>query len=235
MTENIKEKIRKLLTLASSTNNPGEADVAFTKAQILMDTYRIEMSDIEEKKQEPYIKDMDNPILFGKRIARWKMSLAVVLATYNNCYPVTYQGYFGHKLILFGRQDDIEHVRWIFGYCIIQLNTYSSVGCLGHDRSFKNSWLNGAVAGIRSKLQEGRRLAAEQTAGQTGGASMGLVKLNDEFEKVKQFAHSLDSISEAKAQRTSYDSEAYNSGFKTGKNVNVSGRPNANVRGTLGG
>jgi hypothetical protein len=230
MTESIKEKIRKLLTLASSTNNPGEADVAFTKAQLLMDLHRIERCDIEEEK-EPYIKEED-PIVEGKRIPRWKIDLGIVIATYNNCYAVLYKGFFGTRLILFGRKEDIEHVRWVFGYCVVQLNTYASVGCIGHDRSFKSSWLVGAVAGIRAKLAEGRRMAASQS----GDVNTGLVKLNDEFNKVKAFANSLDLITSSRAKTSSIDSNAYNSGFKTGKNVDIGQHKlKPNIRGTLGG
>lgn len=228
MQESIKDKIRKLLALAASTNSESESELAMTRAQRLMDLHRITQSEVDIAK-EPYIKCLD-PIITGKRIPNWKSILFNILARYNNCFAVMYKSIDGSQGLLFGRESDIDHVRFLFAYCVTQLNTASILGCIGETRTFRTSWFEGAVAGIKNKLDEGRKMAVQETG------QFGLVKIQDEFRKVEEFARSREMFSSSKSKARSHERDAYNSGFGVGKSVDLgSNKLNPKTRGALSG
>lgn len=228
MQDAIKDKIRKLLALAASTESESESDLAMTKAQQLMDLHRIAQKDIDKEKQ-PYIKCLD-PIVAAKRLPTWKAMLFNVLSRYNNCFAVMYKINGENQGILFGRESDIDHVRYLFAYCITQLNTASILGCLGESRTFRTSWFEGAVSGIRNKLEAGRQMAIRETG------EFGLVKIQDEYRKVEAFANSLERFQAAKAKSRFHDQNAYDSGFGVGKSVDLgSNKRNPKTRGALSG
>jgi hypothetical protein len=76
------EKIKKLFSLASSSN-VNEASIALAKAYQLLTQYNLSEKDInfENKKEEM----IDTPIVEGKKIRQWKISLIIEIATMNYC------------------------------------------------------------------------------------------------------------------------------------------------------
>lgn len=221
----VKERIKKLLMLASGGTS-AEAELAMMKAQELMDQHRVTMLDIElsQEKQEKIIKDTE-PLLSAGRIPGWKKSLAATLAQFNDCRLITYTGMGGHykdrrtDIMIYGKPSNIEYVRYLLSYLIVQLTRYAEILCMGEGHKYKDSWYNGAVSGIYNKISEGRISVTKNLP------STALVKFNDELKAVDDFiSQEVGKLRKAPKSNKSINSEAFYKGFSTGKSIDTGDR-----------
>ena len=227
--EAIKDKIKKLLQLASS-NNENEAALAMAMAQELMDKHNIAMAELSASEKvmlEDIIEDKE-PLFAAGRIPGWKSILANILARNNNCRLLTFRtGYRGKdretKLIIYGRPSDIDHVRYLLAYAITQLTRLSHIPCMGEGHRYKDSWYHGAVSGINEKLSESKQKVM------TTASSFAVNKYNDWGREVESFMHSLHKIKTGKSSNSKIDSEAYNKGKAAGRNVDLGGSKRVGV------
>jgi hypothetical protein len=232
-TETIKERIRKLLAMAASANE-NEAALAMGFAQELLIKYRLTEAELHDSiiiNNEPIIKD-EEPLFMAGRIPGWKSQLATMLATFNNCRLVKY-GYSpsadqkrGTKLIIFGRQTDIDNVRFLLGYAVVTLTNLSVFAIIGGGHSYAQSWFLGAVAGISEKLYEGKKRA------QVGFSKFTIIKVEHQLDDVDDFiSESVGKLRKGTGSNTKINSEAYNQGHKAGKSVDLNStyRPKATL------
>jgi len=223
MSEALKEKIRSLLALAASSNEH-EAALALAHAQRLMDINRITELDLIGKKEE--IIEDQTPLFTGGRIPGWKFRLACLIAEFNNCTTLKFKG--GRKpgnrqtdIIVFGRPSDIEHTHYILAFVVLQLNRIASIACLGEGHRYYDSWYNGAISGIQVELTKARNDAVFNNPNLTKTT---LVKFNALLEQVEKFMEDKYRVTYSKAKSIDVDMNAYNSGYKAGKNVDTSGQ-----------
>lgn len=233
MSDLIKDKIRKLLALAAS-DSVEEAELAMMKAQELMDRYNLnmaEMSQSEAVNVEPVLEDKD-PFHEAGRIRKWKTTLAHILATHNNCVILTFKSGSRYapksSIRIFGRQADIDNTRFLFAYALTQLTKLSVLPCIGSGIAYKDSWYTGAVAGIHEKLKEMKAKVKSEFS------SFAVVKYDSWLKETKDFMHSQYRTTTAPQTRKSLNSEAYNSGHKTGRDVDLGQKGRIGSKSTIG-
>ena len=223
MTEDsLKEKIKKLLALASSANE-NEAAAAMGMAQELLIRHKLTMADLPDNEvpHEEVIKDED-PLFAAGRIHQWKSQLANLFATYNNCRLVKYtgarmaDGKRGTKLVIFGRPSDIDIVRYLLAYSITTLTNFARIPCMDEGHSYKQSWFLGAVTGIQEKLRESKIRAQE------GASQFALVKVENQLKEVDSFIRgNVGKLRKGTGGNTKINYDAYQQGHKVGRNFDL--------------
>lgn len=232
--DSIKDKIKKLLALASSANE-NEAAAAMGMAQELLIRHKLSMADLPdgEAPEEDIIRD-DDPLFAAGRIHTWKAQLANLFATYNNCRLVKYShagvgAKRGTKLVIFGKPSDIDMVRYLLAYSITTLTNFAHIPCMDEGHSYKQSWFLGAVEGIKEKLREGKLRAQE------GASKFALVKVESQLREVDKFiADNVGKLRKGTGGNTKINANAYAQGHKAGRNLDLGDAKRLGKKDSLG-
>lgn len=165
----ILEKIRALRNLEQSSNL-NEAQAAARAAARLIEQHRIEEVELELAGEEPAeAVEIDPNRLFPcSRRQPWQGRLVQVLAKHHGCECwIESKWQDGQRqtcMRLVGRPSDTAIVRHLAAWLATELSRLCEREAKGQGRAFRNSWLHGAVTGIRVQLDELRREAPQTTA-----------------------------------------------------------------------
>lgn len=143
--EKVIDKIRKLLALATSSNE-NEAALAAAKAQDLLLKHNLDMARIEraaQAKPDPYMRvDEDE---YNR--ANWEIDLAVAVAHANLCkIVVTHPEYRKDVLAWMGKESNLEVAQFIFATLVQDLTRIAA-----------DKW--GVIFGIRKMIENNPDLA----------------------------------------------------------------------------
>lgn len=224
----IKEKIKKLLALAASSNK-NEAELAFAMAQKLMDEHRISEIELEisgEKLPEKIIQD-NVPLLEGM-IREWKLSLISVLAKFNNCKVVQFKNGRKTTVIGYGKPSDLDILRFIFTQATLTITNIAQFACMFKGKSYYDPWYRGCVSGIHSKLIESRKSAITEK-------SFALVKFENTLKEIDDFiAKNIGELTTAKPRNVK-NQQAFANGFNRGRNIDLENKDSLNnVQNSIG-
>lgn len=156
------DKVRKLLALATSPN-PHEAAVAAARAQVLIETHRLQAwMDADralEEDPDPIVDARDEPLTVGRRIRRWKTALAVVLGQANGC--VAYMLDCGQEsaIVLVGRGRDRAAVTELWGWLVQRIEWLSATHGAGKNKKWHKAFRLGVVDSVADRLSEGAAAA----------------------------------------------------------------------------
>jgi hypothetical protein len=209
--ERLTERIKKLLALATSSNE-NEAQAAMLKAQKLMMEHGLEMKDVEDIDFDE--KEISKTYTDDTMSASWKVKLMRVIAENFKC-EYYFSGRRGsNKGVFLGLKQDAEVAKMVFEYAIKKANA-------GADKCYDSYWLKGLPAkGVRGDYKIGfvdglESKFAEQRKANPGWALV-LVKdvaVTEEYSKMT-FTGSM----QARATQTAGNSAARQIGFNDGKN-----------------
>lgn len=179
---NIKDvitKIQKLLALSKS-DNANEAAVAAAQAQKLMDEYRISSMQLEAE-DDPMVKAV--PIYGDSRSRRstWKGKLACTIGLHNGVYTVWYGGI----LTLTGAESDILITKYLFDFCVREIESVTKKECAGLGKTYANSFKLGCVHTIGQKLRQDREVTQSESDSNANAmvlASNRLAKAKDMYD-----------------------------------------------------
>ena len=153
----ILEKVKKLLALATSSN-PHEAASAAAKAQELLSTYNLELSQVEtDHGGSGYGR---TTLEIGPR--KWRHELLHVIAANNFCQTLQ----SGKRAILIGERHNSEVVEYLYTYLASQLETmatqayhqaHSDIAAI----TWKDSFFAGAIISIHDRLRAERQTFEE--------------------------------------------------------------------------
>ena len=215
----IEERIRKLLALADSPNE-NEAAAAAEKAQALMLRYGIEMAAVAASGGERLA--VDEHVVDGK-VDPWRRMLAAAVARSAGGEIVWAPDGRGQgKIFFYGPSGTVGGIVELFRYLEAQLVVISAAATAArrerrvHGRTWRNSFLLGAVGRIGQRLDARRAQTAE--AGKNGRALV-LVKTAVDREIERRHGE-LDSSS----YRPSVARSAYEAGSHAGKQVDLGER-----------
>jgi hypothetical protein len=171
--QSVIEKIQALRALAGSNTSLNEANAAANMANKLLETYRLQESDVASSNPEldPIAED-DRYIYESGKVTPWKASLVRILAAqygvayFNDCirHPDTGRQISRYRLI--GRKSDVEIVHYFFAWLVLECNRLSQMFAKGNGRVFIASWCEGFVVGIKEQLELSRASAQEQASSQ---------------------------------------------------------------------
>ncbi len=228
-------KIADLRRLATSSNLH-EAEVAAAAAARLAEKHRISEAEIEAAGGEPgeqAVQDGEALDVDAGRAALWKSHLAAVLTRHYGCLIVRIaaieDGRKVHRWRVIGRPSDTTIVRYLYGWLTLDLARIASRESAGRGLAWKNSWLIGAVVGIRSQLQ----LAAAEERATVGAAA--LVRLDARaIDADVALRAAYPTAREKVARRRMVDRGGFESGHEHGRSVHLGGQVEARAVRRLG-
>lgn len=207
--DNYKEKIKKLLALAGSSNEH-EAKAAMLKAREIMGRYKLTEKDLEEKGNRK-IKTVRTGIIFTSRTDYWMGRLKEVIAENYCCtsaiWSITRQKM---EVCFIGFENDVEICEEVFRYAVDTVRHYTDQ--IRKNKDFSTTEIRSACFNYGLGFVEGCKEAfADQ-----GEESWGLVmvvpqEVKDEFTRsvtgeIKHTIHYSENV------------EQYSKGFEDGKN-----------------
>jgi hypothetical protein len=214
----IEERIRKLLALADSPNE-NEAAAAAEKAQVLMLRYGIEMAAVAASGGERLA--VDEHVLDGK-VDPWRRMLAAAVARSAGGEIVWAPGGDGRnqgKIFFYGPAGTVGGIVELYRYLEAQLVVISATATAArrerrvHGRTWRNSFLLGAVGRLGQRLDARRAQTAE--AAENGRA---LVLVKSAVDRGIERRHP---ELESSGYRASVARSAYEAGSRAGKHVDL--------------
>lgn len=137
--EKVIDKIRKLLALATSSNE-NEAQSAMLMAQKLMAQHNIEMSQVEDAPidHEVIEEEADKK----RHRTKWKRSLADVCANNFNC-DIFFRGHGSYATIFVGKKESIEICKTVYNAAVMFIDKEFSK--YWNEEGKWLPWLNGTL------------------------------------------------------------------------------------------
>lgn len=179
-------KIKKLFALAEGSNFPAESANALGKAQALMLKHKVDQAMLEvigEVEEEEIVTFKDSPLNeedSGKsQKANWKVRLASVLCQFNGCYLFS----SGINIILVGKPSDVDTIRYLYSYCVRQIDHLTSKHCRGQGRTYGNNFRYGCVDAVKKAMQDEQEAVRQQFG---GVSERGLIVVDNTLLKIKE-------------------------------------------------
>ncbi len=218
MAENILEKIRRLLALATSSN-VNEASVAAAKAQELMMRHRISQIEVEtaDDSRDDDDQIVDSEVMSTRSTIPWRQGLIAGLAKANGCETYVQRRTSGMHYRIVGQTSQTQVVSYMYAYLSREVDRLAS-----HRSSMGRSWLRdfrlGAVTAIISRVNEANQRVVEEHVG-----SVALARIDDADRRVKDAIARLD-LEKARPVGGIKDADAFVSGAKAGHSVVLSNK-----------
>lgn len=209
----IKERIRKLLALASSPYE-AEATAALLKAKELMAKHKLSEADFEDKKQEMVHLSCDEIKWTTDSGEVWIASLCKIICENYCCvsaWNIPYKTRT-HTLVITGMQTDADLCREVVKYAV--------------------GFVRGAIKAMqrRYRFQDPKSIASSYASGFIQGLEMAFEDQQDEHpewglvvvkpEEVRQYENSLGNKS-VRTRGAAFDPLAHTRGFNDGKEFNA--------------
>jgi len=151
------DRVRKLLALAGSPN-VHEAALAASRAQALIETHRLEALLAAEQlaEAEPIEDGRDQPLEMGRRVRKWKQSLAGQLAEMNGCVAWTAGRRGDQRLLVAGRAEDRAAVFEVWSWLVRRIEWLSATEGAGQARAWHEAFRVGASQTILRRMRQAR-------------------------------------------------------------------------------
>jgi hypothetical protein len=212
--ERIKDRIRKMLSMANDKANINESAVAASMAEKLMRKYQLDMSDIEIEKLDA--RDANSEYEYtGRSCPLWKQNLAVVLANLNDC-QVRYSnhGEYSQGFLFQGVGPDPVVAAEIYKYLVNEVERLAKASVSG--RKAINSFKIGAKDTLCRRLRELKAERDAQFAASSTGTAL-VVRKKDIIEDVFGQAQYGKGSGGARS-----DWEGYYAGKRAAEGINLS-------------
>ena len=165
MDQNLILKIKKLMALANDKASKEESAAALGKAQALMLKHKISVAMLEEVQDEDKEETQvfrDSPLNeedAGKtKKSFWKVALTQALCDFNGCF--TYSG--GSNIYLAGKPSDVDTIRYLYGYCVREIDRLTKLNCKGQGRTYSNNFRYGCVEAIKKAMKAEQEAMLEE-------------------------------------------------------------------------
>lgn len=227
--------VKKLLALSSSPNEH-EAANAMAKAQLILTKYNLEINDIPGI--DPSTIEMSREFVDGSK-AMWQLHLCNALCVYNYCTSIRHVIW---KMIdgkeerciqyaILGRKMNVAVVSELYHWVLPQLHrlaekAISEYGGSVHGKTFRNSFLEGCIAGIKERL----KAQYEANLNELPKTRALIVCYDGENE---DYQNSLYKKTYKIYPNSSFNSSAYYQGKDASKNVSLSLREQVSEKKSL--
>jgi len=231
VTDTLIEKVKKLLALADSPNE-NEAALAAEKAQELMLRHGISMAQVAARSNDKTI-GVDEATTHGKTTP-WRRHLAHHVAK-SMGGRIVYSSDYGRQqgtVYWFGPSGTVESMIDLYSYLETTLVSVSAIETANryetwiHGKTYRASFLAGAVARIGARLNKRRREMATESVDN----SKALVVIGDAVDnRVGEIFPRLRTTS----SQSTINSTAYAAGAQAGSNVSLGDSQIGKGRGAL--
>ncbi|MFZ4856089.1 MAG: DUF2786 domain-containing protein [Desulfuromonadaceae bacterium] len=209
------EKIKKLLALASSSNEH-EAALAAGHAQRLLSEHNLAMADIDATHKPDKADKVETVV--PKTLPKWLRHLSSSVSTSFDCQTVHYPA--TGKMVFIGVGADVEIASYTFSYlhrvvrklCTNYVRHHVDDRITGRNRELlKQSYLLGAASTIALRLREQKI--------QTPITSTALVPVKEGL--IKQTMSELGKLRTVRSRKSYINAEAYGKGQNDGRQVGI--------------
>lgn len=222
--QSVLEKVRKLRTLATSSNL-NEAANAAAAAERLIAEFRISEAQLSSERNisQPIIRAQSYLYETGK-ITQWKSDLALKLSNHYGVYVYNELGSSAtgrktSKYVMMGRESDIQILQYVFDYLMKEIVRLADICVFTYGRGVsveRNSFCLGAVDGIMNKLR------AEKDAQESVATSAAMVLLNNRRAEAKAYTEgSIKLIKHKSASHGRFSSKHYQDGKQEGAKIQI--------------
>lgn len=213
---------------AKEINSEAEAAAAAHAMSKLLTAYNLTMEEVDAVNEikDEVIEQERSGFTFTSIGGEWEYDLTYVLCKWNFCKCYKYGSSY-HKLLIFGKKENIETVNWLFSLLSKRYVEFSK----NRFKEYKNTWeynarpiskdkyqrsyLVGAAKGLDAKLEEERK--SEKQLDQNYDTKLTALMVRSGAE-IDEFVKAKHSYSKGRKVARNYDS-AYAYGFKDGKNT----------------
>jgi hypothetical protein len=241
LTDDIRDKLRKLNALAEGAGTPEEAAAARGRMARLCFKFGVTMDDVEL--EEPLVDDEeivheDDPLFVQAKVMSWKWRLAEGIAVVNGVFlyqqQVPYKvfdpnrGYYRYKrkgaLMMVGKPTGVRMTRYLFQMLLNDIERLAKVYCRGKSRNWGGNWRHGCVDTVAKKVKEAYGEAIKELQAEGGGKA--LIRLQDAMVTLKdaeRFARARMNLTKGTSGGVSAEAEARAAGRAAGHGIKVSG------------
>lgn len=231
--DSVLKKLRKLQKLyegAKKINSEGEANTAAAAIQRLLTMYNLSMDEIgkEEERKDEILEEKMSGYTYKSIGGEWEFRLLYVLCKWNFCKCFQMGGSY-KKLIIFGKKENMETVKWLRDMLAERFVEFSKKRFKEYKETmeyamkpisldkYQRSYLMGCAAGLDAKLKEesdrDKKADADFSAKVTA-----LVVRND--TAVTEYIHNKYHVGRGRRRQENFDSaRAY--GYKDGKSTSI--------------
>lgn len=223
------DKVRKLLRLSESAN-PHEAALAASRAQEIMERFKIERLTVDTADREPSeaIRDFGIDPLEGN-FSTWQWRFLSALTQLNQCKAYT----SNRRFCLVGRASDVNTVRYIFTWLTREIERLASRDCQGCGRTYWNNYRIGAAETVANRLREQSKQTVTAVKHEAEAvSSLALVKVEkalaeraQELAEVEKWAKDKLHLRSRGGSRSNWNQSAREAGRAAGREVSL--RPSA--------
>ncbi len=225
--QSVIDKVQKLLALSKKNANVHESAAAMAAANKLIDEYRLSESQLDSFQEEEILEDQDN-VYECSRITSWKSELVCGLAKHYGCCIINKKSYRKNNYKLIGRQSDINIVKYMFSWLILEIDRLSQIASSNENynkssgKIFANSFCIGAVRGVIDQLKKSRQDIT------TSSNLTGIVKLDERYNQSNNFLKQMYNTKKSVSYNKSLiDERAYINGKSKGSNIHLGAGLNA--------
>jgi len=254
-------RVQKLLQLGKRNDSPQEAANALALAQDLMFKYQISEADLdagdEQREREAVVDEAVYQSTSTKKAA-WKSCLAYAIARGFGCHMYTMRdraGTGGHQFQVVGLKSVVQTVSYLYGYASLEIERLcaeewerrrSGYPGVAAARNWKNNFRLGAVAALRTRLDEQRGSQESVMAGVEHFRPVGIAHSSSALALYRSDAERVDQeyrgISKRLGLRRTarrgarHNPSAYSLGREAGQSLSLGGgRGLAGAKSRIGG
>lgn len=226
-------KLKKLYEGAKAIKSEGEAANAAHLIQKLLAEYNLTMEEVgtaEEKAENKVLHEHISGYTRKSIGGYWEQQLTHVICRWNFCKCYLFGNSY-KNLIIVGKKDNIEMVKWLLEVLKERFVSFSNdrykeyvaqkkeegIKPCSKDK-FQRSYLSGCAAGLDAKLQEEHEREKKEEVELTTKVTALVVRSNAEIEEY--INKTWGGTGKARSARTTYD-DARNAGYKDGRNTSI--------------
>jgi hypothetical protein len=222
----ILNKIRLLQKLATSPN-PHEADSARQLAEKLIAKYEVTPEEVDSLKDAKPLYEDDELLYKTLGLVGWRQQLALVIGTYFDCQivqveSVPSEGPHGFGYFIYGGDQDIETVKFVFHAFAGKVEWLITTQCMGRGPIYMDSYCEGVVDAIKQNIwADGIELPKKKIPSRAI-VPPGIVPSSEELTKPKDNKPPAENRVDVRSQSIVKDIMAYFKGIEDGKELSLS-------------
>jgi hypothetical protein len=211
-------KVRNILNKTTANGaSLAESATAAKIAQKLLEEHNLSLAMLNNSISEE-IENKES-IYSGNRIIKWKGFLGVIIANANNCRLYYQRSYLNIEYRLVGRKSDTDIVKYLFDYCLSEIERLCKIEQRihgGYGKTWSNNFKLGAAHAISEKLKEGKKEARAECAN-----SIAIVKLENKSKEIDDWINNNLKLKYKNNSPITFDKSAFEIGKTVGRSINL--------------
>lgn len=166
-----------------------------------------------EAEDDPMVKAVPIHGDYRARRSTWKGVLACDIGKHNGVYTVWYGGI----LTLTGAESDILITKYLFDFCVREVEAITKKECKGLGKTYANNFKLGCIYTIGKKLRQDREVTQRESGSTSSNA---MVLASNRLAKAKDMYDAKETKSTAPV-KSNFDASANAHGQRAAKSIQI--------------